>query len=218
MNKEYAIYPFEVVRITQRHDQGNHLAHNVPFIDVIDFPWDCTGESGKQWMYFHNDFKIIKLLSKEVTNTAIFESVNELYIPYQKEPVKLVLSCCHLDDVIINQLKVGQIIKKGERVSLGKAGATAIHGHMTAGIDLIKPYQTNANGKVCIVCEKGLTPEQAFYIDDTIKIKDTQGYEFLKVPKEEPKVEAKEAIEMNFIERILKAIENWLKSLMSKNK
>ena len=28
MNKEYAIYPFRYMNITQRHDEGNHYAHS----------------------------------------------------------------------------------------------------------------------------------------------------------------------------------------------
>ena len=37
---EYAIYPFDYMRITQSHNDGNHVPHWNPFRDYADKPWD----------------------------------------------------------------------------------------------------------------------------------------------------------------------------------
>ena len=50
---EYAVYPFDYMRITQRHDQGNHTAHWNPFKDYADNPWDEACQDGLELVSRH---------------------------------------------------------------------------------------------------------------------------------------------------------------------
>ena len=53
---EYAIYPFEEMKITQRHDQGNHRPHWDGSTDYSDKPWDeACKDSGTRYFVPGND-------------------------------------------------------------------------------------------------------------------------------------------------------------------
>lgn len=185
---EYSIYPFRDMRITQRHDEGNHKAHNIPFKDYSDKPWDeaCT-DGGRQYFEPQNDYKVVEILGLNTTvttNSVRLESVNKLKIPYQEEPVILELTLTHLEEATIKKLKVGQIIPKGSKIILeGKDGATANHFHCTANIGKYYGFKKNSNGKWCFVYEKSLTPPEAFYVDPKFNnIINPKGYVFKEVP------------------------------------
>lgn len=185
---EYSIYPFKDMRITQRHDEGNHKAHNIPFIDYSDKPWDeaCT-DGGRQYFEPQNDYRVVEILGLNITittNSVRLESVNELKIPYQEKPVILELTLTHMDEATIKKLKVGDILKKGGKYLLeGKDGATAYHFHCTANIGKYYGMKKNANDKWCFVYDKSLTPEEAFYIDPKFNnIINAKGYNFKEVP------------------------------------
>lgn len=187
---EYAIYPFEDMRITQRHDEGNHRAHNIPFIDYSDKPWDeaCT-DGGRQWFYPGNDYRVVEILglgTTVTTNSVRLETVNKVKIPYQEEPVILEVTLTHMNEETIQRIKVGQIIHKHEKIiQEGKDGATANHFHCTANIGQYYGFKKNANDKWCFVYEKSLTPVEAFYVDDGVHILDSNGYVFKEVPEME---------------------------------
>ena len=60
---EYAIYPFQYIRISQRHDEGNHLGHWSPSTNYSDKPWDeAEKDSGRQYFCPQNNFKIVEIL------------------------------------------------------------------------------------------------------------------------------------------------------------
>ena len=190
---EYAIYPFEYMKITQRHDEGNHKAHNQPFKDYSDKPWDEAGkDSGREYFVPQNDFRIVEVLgldtssSKGTTNSVRLESVNKLKIPYQDEPVILELTLTHMNEDNLRQVKTGQIIHKGEKILLeGTDGlSTGNHFHCTANIGKYYGFKKNSNGKWCFVYEKSLTPPEAFYVDTKCtNIMNPNGYTFKEVPE-----------------------------------
>lgn len=92
--KEYAIYPFEDLRITQRHDEGNHTYHHTPNANYSDKPWDEACLDGdRQYFVPQNDFVIEEILGlgTNTTNSVRLKSVNKLFIPYKETPEYLYL-------------------------------------------------------------------------------------------------------------------------------
>ena len=85
---EYAIYPFEYINISQRHDEGNHKPHWYNSKNYSDKPWDeALKDTGRDYFVPENDFKIVEILglnTTAVTNSVRLESVNKLKIPYQE--------------------------------------------------------------------------------------------------------------------------------------
>ena len=189
MKYEYSIYPFLDMRITQRHDEGNHLPHNYPFKAYSDKPFDeACKDSGRSYFVPQNDYKIVEIigLNTPTTNTVRLETVNKVKIPYQNDLVILELTLTHINEDNLKQLKVGQIIHKNEKVILeGKDQATANHFHVTANIGKYYGLLKNSNGKWCFTYDKSLLPNEAFYIDKKINnIIDNKGYNFIEVPSE----------------------------------
>lgn len=187
---EYAIYPFKDIRVTQRHDEGNHLAHWNPFKDYSDKPWDeGSTDGGRQWFDPSNEFRIVEILglgTTATTNSVRLESVNKLKIPYQDEHVILEVTLTHMNEETIQKIKVGQIIHPHELViQEGKDGADANHFHCTANIGKYYGMKKNANGKWCFTYDKALTPEEAFYIDPNFNnILNAKGYVFKSLANE----------------------------------
>ena len=189
--KEYAIYPFKFMNITQRHDQGNHINHWKQSTNYSDKPWDEAGkDSGQDVFSPMNDFKIIKILglNSSTTNTIILQSVNKLYMPYKKEADYLFLTLTHINESDLKNLKVGQIIKKGEQNQFIREGtdgyATGNHFHITANLGKYYGLLQNSNGSWCYTYDKSLLPNEAFYIDlnHTI-IHNAKSYSFQIVPE-----------------------------------
>ena len=185
--KEYAIYPFEEMKITQRHDEGNHLPHWFPDANVSDKPWDeACKDSGRSYFCPQNDYVIEEILGlgSSITNSVRLKTVNKVYIPYQTEPTYLEITLTHMEEEDIRKLKVGQILKKGSKpFREGKDGADAYHFHCTANIGKYYDFKKNTNGKWCYVYEKSLLPDEAFYIDTNITtIYNARGYRFQEVP------------------------------------
>ena len=192
---EYAIYPFEYMRITQRHDwvKGNHLAHWKPDANYSDKPWDegCK-DGGQSYFVPKNDYKIVEIIgldtssTKGYTNSVRLETCNKVKIPYQEEPVILELTLTHMAEECIKSLKVGQIIHKNEKkIWEGKDGADAYHFHCTANIGKYYGFKYNSNHKWVYAYDKSLTPPEAYYVDGSVKILDANGYKFEEVPKME---------------------------------
>jgi len=192
---EYSIYPFEYMKITQRHDEGNHRAHNIPFKDYSDKPWDeACKDSGRDYFVPQNDFRIVEILgldtssTKGTTNSVRLESVNKLKIPYQDEPVILEVTLTHMNEDNLKQVHQGQVIHKGEKILLeGTDGlSTGNHFHCTANIGKYYGFKKNSNGKWCFVYDKSLTPPEAFYVDKKCtNIMNPKGYTFKEIPEME---------------------------------
>lgn len=191
MSKEYAIYPFKKMGISQRHNQGNHTAHHTPFKKYSDKPWDeACGDSGRDYFIPQNDFKVEEILglnTTKVTNTVRLVSVNKLYTPFKSTPDYLKLTLTHMAEEDIRKLKKGQILKKGSMILReGTDGqATGNHFHCTANFGKYYGFLQNGNGKWCFVYEKSLLPNEAFYLDKTFTtVKSYNGYDFKTVPAE----------------------------------
>ena len=184
---EYSIYPFKYINITQSHEGiRSHKYHWYNAKDCSDKPWDeANKDSGRQYFEPQNDYKIVEIggIGSSITNYVRLETVNKVIIPYHTEPVILEVTLTHMNDADLKQYKVGQICKAGGKYFLeGKDGADAYHWHCTANIGKYYGLKKNSNGAWCFVYDKSLTPEQAFYIDDSITIINPRGYEFKKVP------------------------------------
>ncbi len=192
MNKEYAIYPFRYINITQRHDEGNHLPHWQNSTNYSDKPWDeALKDGGRSYFEPQNDFIIEQVLGLNgdlTTNSVRLKSVNKLYIPYKEEPVYLYLTLTHMNEDNLQQVYQGQILKKGTKILMeGTDGyATGNHFHITANIGNYYGLLQNSNGSWCFTYEKSLLPNEAFYLDtsytDVIYARE---YPFQMLPKNE---------------------------------
>lgn len=185
--KEYAIYPFDTMRITQRHDEGNHLAHWKPTANYMDKPWDEAGkDGGRDYFVAKNEYKIVeKSGSQKYGYNVRIETTHMVYIPYKDESVILEVTLTHLNYDDWSKLYNGQIIKVGQRLMReGTSGQTSgNHFHITANIGKYYGFFENSNGKYCFTYEKSLLPDEAYYVDGSVKILDEKGYNFREVPK-----------------------------------
>lgn len=180
---EYAIYPFDYMRITQRHDQGNHLAHWNPFKDYADKPWDeAVKDGGRSYFQPQNDYLVEQIL--EVNWSIRLRTLNKVKIPFKDEPDYLYITLTHIEREDLRKVKVGQILKKGSKYLLeGKGGASAYHFHCTANLGKYYGCKQNSNGKWCFVYDKSLLPDEAFYVDPNFThILNANGYNFKPVP------------------------------------
>lgn len=183
---EVALYPFEYMRITQRHDEGNHLAHWNPFKECSDKPWDeALEDGGRGYFTPFNDYKIVEKLGTVKTGLTVrLETINKVKIPFQKKPVILEITLTHLNKDDFDKIQVGEILKKGsKKIREGTSGnATGNHFHVTANIGFYHGFKRNGNGKWCFAYDKSLTPEQAFYVDTSkTYIINRKGYYFIGV-------------------------------------
>ena len=56
---EYAVYPFDYMRITQAHDEGNHIPHWKDVTNYSDKPWDeASKDGGRQYFIPQNNYVI----------------------------------------------------------------------------------------------------------------------------------------------------------------
>lgn len=184
--KEYAIYPFEYMRITQRHDEGNHLPHWKPDANYSDKPWDEAGkDGGRDYFIAKNEYKIVEKLGSQSTGYSVrLETTHKVYIPYKEDDVILEITATHLNYDDWSKLSNGQIIKVGQKLFReGTSGqASGNHFHITANIGKYYGFLQNSNGKWVFCYEKSLTPEEAYYVDSSVKILDSKGYKFKEVP------------------------------------
>lgn len=195
MNKEYAIYPFRYMNVTQRHDQGNHLSNWKNSKNYSDYPWDegCK-DGGRNYFEPKNDFIIEQVLGLDytgdrTTNSVRLKSVNKLYMPYKEEPDYLYLTLTHMNEDNLKQVSKGQVLKAGTRILLeGTDGfATGNHFHITANLGKYYGLLENSNGAWCFTYQQSLLPNEAFYLDGSwTQVVYARGYAFQPVPKAEP--------------------------------
>lgn len=186
---EYAIYPFNEMRISQRHDQGNHVGHWKNSKNHSDKPWDeACKDAGRSSFDPKNCWVVEQVLGAgtNITNTVRLRSLNKLKIKCLEEPVIVYLTLTHMEESDIINLKPGDLIKPGERRLLeGMDGqATGNHFHCTVNIGKYYGLLQNSNGKWCYTYEKSLLPDEVFYIDkEKTTIYDANDYNFEEVPK-----------------------------------
>ena len=172
--KEYAIYPFSVMNITQNYDDGNHVPHWKNVTNYSDKPWDeACKDTGRSYFEPQNDFIIEEIIgfddsnTKKYTNTVRLKSVNKLHTPLKEEADYLYLTLTHMNEDNLKQVQKGNVLKKGSKVLLeGTDGnATGNHFHITANFGKYYGCKENNNGKWCYTYEKSLLPHEAFYVD-----------------------------------------------------
>lgn len=191
MKKEYAIYPFRYMNITQRHDQGNHTPHWKNSKNYSDKPWDeACKDGGRSYFEPMNDFVIEEVLglNTSTTNSVRLKSVNKLYIPFKEEPDYLYVTLTHMNEDNLKQVKKGQVLKAGTKILMeGTDGyATGNHFHVTANLGKYYGMLKNSNGSWVFTYEKSLLPNEAFYFDGSwTEMIYARNYEFKGVPKEE---------------------------------
>ena len=183
---EYSIYPFDYMRITQRHDEGNHLPHWNPFKGCSDKPFDeATEDGGRGYFVPKNNYKVVEKLGSQTSGYSVrLETAYKVKIPLKDEAVIVEITLTHLNYDDWSKLYKGQIIHKNEKIIReGTSGqASGNHLHCTANIGKYYGFKKNGNGKWCFVYEKSLTPEEAFYVDSSVKILNAKGYNFKQVP------------------------------------
>ena len=82
--KEYAIYPFTNINITQNYDEGNHINHWKNSNNYTDLPWDEAGkDSNKEYFAPQNDFIIEEVFLSECESILTDERIRRLYAYYQ---------------------------------------------------------------------------------------------------------------------------------------
>ena len=186
--KEYAIYPFQTMGISQAHNEGNHVPHWKNSKNYSDKPWDeACKDSGRDYFIPQNDFIIEEVLgiNNNITNSVRLKSVNKLYMPYKNEPDYLCLTLTHMNEDNLKQVHKNQILKKGSKILLeGTDGyATGNHFHITANTGKYYGLLKNSNGSWCYTYEKSLLPNEAFYVDtDFTIIRNSKGYTFKNKP------------------------------------
>ena len=185
---EVALYPFEYMNITQRHDEGNHLKHWYPTPNPLysDKPWDeACRDSGRSYFVAFNEWKIVEKRGTQSGGYSVrLETTKKLKIPALKDAVILEMTLTHLNYDDYSKLKVGQIIKKGQKlIREGTSGeATGNHFHCTINTGLYSGFYRNSNGKYVFAYKKSLLPDQAFYIDTTkTQIINAKKYKFIGV-------------------------------------
>ena len=185
---EVALYPFEYMRITTRHDEGNHLKHWSPTPNPLysDKPWDeACKDSGKSYFTPFNDYRVIEKLGNSSSGYSVrLQSVNLLKIPSYKELVKLELTLTHMNKDSMDKIKVGDILKKGSKIlQEGTSGAASgNHFHCTVNTGGYAGFIKNSNGKYVFAYKKALLPNEAFYVDTSkTQILNAKKYSFVGV-------------------------------------
>lgn len=195
MKKEYAIYPFEYMNITQRHDEGNHIPHWKPDTNYSDKPIDeACKDYGRSYFDPQNDYIIEEIIgldtsdTRAYTNTARLRTLNKVISPINQDKEEyLYITLTHINEDNLRQLKKGQILKIGDKLILeGTDGnTTGNHFHMTMNHGTYYGKYQNTNDSWVFCYEKSLLPDEAYYIDKNFtKIKNSAGYNFKEVPIE----------------------------------
>lgn len=194
---EYAIYPFDYMRITQAHNEGNHIPHWKDVTNYSDKPWDeASKDVGRQYFIPQNDYVIEQVLID--SRSVRLRTLNQVLIPYKTEPVTLYVTLTHMKLETMKRLKEGQIVHKNEKLILegDEGGALGNHFHCTANIGKYYGLKYNNNKKWVWCYEKSLLPDEAFYIDsDFTNIINSKGYSFKEVPVDYRKGDSGEDIE-----------------------
>lgn len=181
----YATYPCKIMRITQNYKANtSHKPHTTGY--PKDYPIDegCA-DTGKDYIYCPCDeMKLRRIygVGTKGTNTIWLESTDKVNFADGTQGY-LTLMITHPDDEDIKKLKVGDIFKKGEKITReGKDGATANHLHISVGKGKMKGsgWMQNSKGKwVLTTSDTASKPEDIFYIDpDFTKVISAGGIKF----------------------------------------
>lgn len=168
---EKPLYPSSNMRITQGYEEGTHKDSY-----AIDDAGKDTGIS-----YLKAPFTgTIKKIYEPDANEVWLESSDKVLYPDGTEDYMTIMFC-HSNDV--SNLFIGKLIKKGEEFySEGtKGNATGNHCHIECAKGKFSPpgWHKNKNGYYSI--DNGKKPEECLWIDDSINIINSHGYQFKKI-------------------------------------
>ena len=187
----YVTYPCKTMRITQNYKGStSHKPHTSG--TPKDYPIDegCS-DTGKDYIYCPCDeMKVRRIygVGTKGTNTIWLESTDKADFADGSSDY-LTMMITHPDDENIKSLKVGNIFRRGEKITReGKDGATANHLHISVGKGKMKGsgWMQNSKGKwVLTTSGTSSKPEDIFYIDpDFTKILSSGGISFKELPGE----------------------------------
>lgn len=189
--KNYLIYPFKTMRITQNYmGKTSHYPHTIG--TPKDYPLDegCT-DTGRDWMYCPCDEVVVKRIygvGNRGVNTIWLESTSKVIFADGTADYMTMLAT-HPNDDDLRKIHEGQRFKRKEPICReGTDGANGNHIHLSVGKGKIKGngWEKNVKGKYVLTTTGGaVKPENAWWIDQYFtKVVSSGGLAFRKLPKE----------------------------------
>ena len=179
---EKAMYPSPYIRITQKHGVGSH---------VDSFAIDEAGSDGGIDFINAPYTAIVKKVYTQDANEVWIESVEPVLFADGTQDYMTIMFA---HDNNVSNLKVGQIIKQGQRFyeegTKGQATGNHIHLEVAKGKFTGTGWFKNKAGYWSIV--NGKKVDECLFIDDSYKILDTAGYNFKNVKSLENNSKEKE--------------------------
>lgn len=179
-------YPMKVMGISQSYT-GSFSHKKYYEGKPNDYPIDDAGkDTGKDGVYCPcNKMKVKRIygVGNSGTNTIWLESTSKVRFADGTADY-CVLMIVHPNDDALRGLKVGQIFKRGQKITTeGRDGhATGNHVHLSVGKGKFtgNGWVKNNLGGWPLTCSKGpMKPEKAFWIDPAFtKIKNSAGLKF----------------------------------------
>lgn len=189
MMKNYLIYPFKVMRITQTYlGRTSHYPHTQG--TRRDYPLDEGGQdTGRDWMCCPCEEVVIKRIygvGNRGVNTIWLESTKPVLFANTTTDYMTMLAT-HANDDDLRKLHEGQKFKMGDKICReGTDGASGNHIHLSVGRGKMRGngWEQNSYGKYVLTTTSGaLKPEQAFWVDPYFtKVISSGGLTFKKLP------------------------------------
>lgn len=174
---EKAMYPSPYIRITQKDHVGTH---------ADSWAVDEAGSDGGIDYAIASFTGTIKKIYTSDANEVWFESVDKVQYPDGTIDY-MTLMLAHDNDV--SNLKVGQVIKQGQRFyeegTKGNASGNHIHLECARGKFTGTGWHKDNAGYWSI--NNGKKIDECLWIDDSYKLMNTAGYNFKNVKDAEPK-------------------------------
>ncbi len=188
MNKNYMIFPMNVMRITQSYlGNTSHFRHTTG--TPKDYPIDCAGaDTGRDAVFCPCDEMMITEIKgyndQRTTNTIWLTSTRPATTPTFTDTVFMTLT--HENDSDLANLKVGQKFKRGDVICYeGTSGTTANHIHIVVGRGSSNTWVTSSTGSLVIYGDTK-KPEEVFFVDKKItKVVSTGGLQFKELVEKE---------------------------------
>lgn len=168
---QYAMYPFKVIRITQKDHEGTHSA-----CWAVD---EAGVDGGISDSIMPFDGTVKKLYPADANEVWVQSDSKVKYADGTEDYMTIMFA--HDND--ISNLKVGQKIKAGtvfyQEGTKGKAYGNHVHFECAKGKFTGSGWYQDASGAWSIINGKKAT--DCLWIDDSYKVIDTRGYTFKKV-------------------------------------
>ena len=185
----YAIYPAKKMRISQRYDEGNHLAH-FNNADYKDYPIDETYGSSASTGSFYAPFdcEVVKKYSA-TTKEIWITSTSKVDTPLGRDYVTVFIG--HIRSNEYDNIQVGDKYKQYEKIVSEEKDSmsTGYHNHISVGLGKMKGtgWVKNNRGKWVPQTTNGMKkPELIFYVDKSFTtIVSDKGLNFQDMPKHE---------------------------------